>query len=1143
MKMAVYFEHKIPYWKTMVIAGLACLSLTGCRDDFDFDSVRQDLDVENLFSFSTTQKQSISLRYQDFGYGPGVTTSVYFELYTENPVTENHDSNVRYTKKEGVYPFFAAYTNEDGTWSRDIEIPAYADKIYAYSPSGIVQALITADVNGDHVVLSDGGTRSGIAKLPANTLASDAEEPSVVGFYNIKMNVSVDALATYVGSVKFKSGNNYVRSNGGGALTVGNSDTRNSFGIFRYGNYYYLYNRDQNRWLYLNNNSFALTNTAPASTTISNYRVELQNETSGNTIIKIGNRYLSINNNALQSVTSNGTSWAISNGTDLSDTQKTNAINALKNAGLKETVNKTEYLSESEGSLIVTESESAAKNFAIIESSDYKYLYCVDSEKFLEGPTLTLNVSPGLLFGFSGTLPTTTGSTSNNITMQYDGNIGLTLSANNNNTYTVQLTTTNATNTSWSFTKLPDTYTVSDAAFEAIKTQENSIDGSFGDGESGHLHYTQGVHRTGIPGFTGTDPWANDTYKPDVWKTWLGLYSNSCNTFLKDCADHAAAAEKIQTFNYEVNSFTELCGGVNYVNKAACQEDIEKLFYTKQEAVDTYGSHDKVINKDKSCPPEFLGNNQEITMTKDAALAICYIGNATGWNSSLAYYYYETKPNNISEIHPILIFPNTLDAQSSSGNDDTAKRAGVVRGSNIQLYYYGPTNSMSKDKKSRLFPAGTHIGFMFMGHAWQAQGSGAHYAWSTASTNHYVTTTGYNQGLKGKSTGGTGEKEWKYDDVPGGFGGSALWSDDTHLVFSFEDNKDDYNASDIVFGLKSNPSGAWTGVIVVDGTDQITPHQQVVYTFEDLWPKKGDYDMNDVMLDTQLFRTLSTKSGQVVVAGQTTPRNQTKQWVSKEEYVFQSYENLADYTNGLAIKLIPDQSHALSGTVQIQTSDISAFVKCSGKTTFSSGKAAGTKVPINIDKIVRNDDGSLYIYITDNIKQYSYSTERGVTEPDEIHLVIDYKDVTVNEAARQFVTDGCPSTNYMSTIEPFIYRWDQGSASSNGKTWEVHLQDNLPSPLNVDYRTTWTAVAKDYLFLSNGGLDGDISTPTTNPQHFYVRNGDYPFALKLTNATVRGNLSKLLIKNNETKPIDEVYPGFKGWVESKGVNNADWYLK
>lgn len=41
MKMAVYFEQKFPTWKTMMIGALACLSLTGCRDqDYDWEAAK-----------------------------------------------------------------------------------------------------------------------------------------------------------------------------------------------------------------------------------------------------------------------------------------------------------------------------------------------------------------------------------------------------------------------------------------------------------------------------------------------------------------------------------------------------------------------------------------------------------------------------------------------------------------------------------------------------------------------------------------------------------------------------------------------------------------------------------------------------------------------------------------------------------------------------------------------------------------------------------------------------------------------------------------------------------------------------------------------------------------------------------------------
>lgn len=105
-----------------------------------------------------------------------------------------------------------------------------------------------------------------------------------------------------------------------------------------------------------------------------------------------------------------------------------------------------------------------------------------------------------------------------------------------------------------------------------------------------------------------------------------------------------------------------------------------------------------------------------------------------------------------------------------------------------------------------------------------------------------------------------------------------------------------------------------------------------------------------------------------------------------------------------------------------------------------------------------------------------------------------------------------------TAISPFIYRNTEG-----GKRLEVHLPQEAPTSL----------VDEDYF-----GKEDDASDRTKGI--YYVRSGNYPFAIYLSGATEK-DIQKLLDSTNETTPISNLYSGYNGWVGSNGTSNTDWY--
>lgn len=108
----------------------------------------------------------------------------------------------------------------------------------------------------------------------------------------------------------------------------------------------------------------------------------------------------------------------------------------------------------------------------------------------------------------------------------------------------------------------------------------------------------------------------------------------------------------------------------------------------------------------------------------------------------------------------------------------------------------------------------------------------------------------------------------------------------------------------------------------------------------------------------------------------------------------------------------------------------------------------------------------------------------------------------------------------IASIKPFIYR------SEGDKNWEVHIPMEAPTAkMNTSYFG-----AGDDCSDSSKGL-------------YFVREGNYPFAFYLHGVNISVFENTILKRENESKRIDEFFPGFIEWSTSKGTTNQDWYLK
>ncbi len=148
------------------------------------------------------------------------------------------------------------------------------------------------------------------------------------------------------------------------------------------------------------------------------------------------------------------------------------------------------------------------------------------------------------------------------------------------------------------------------------------------------------------------------------------------------------------------------------------------------------------------------------------------------------------------------------------------------------------------------------------------------------------------------------------------------------------------------------------------------------------------------------------------------------------------------------------------------------------------------------ETVTFENDGSIY-YLTNDVK-----AELGTTYILEL-----------------FYKDGVGKDD-LASVEPFIFRKE-----ANDQEWEVHIPYEVPT------------AKMDFSYFGKGD---DASKVSDNI--FFVRSGNYPFAFYLAGVNIDAFKDTILLRANESKMIDKLYPDFLDWSLSKGTEKEQWYL-
>jgi LruC domain-containing protein len=222
-------------------------------------------------------------------------------------------------------------------------------------------------------------------------------------------------------------------------------------------------------------------------------------------------------------------------------------------------------------------------------------------------------------------------------------------------------------------------------------------------------------------------------------------------------------------------------------------------------------------------------------------------------------------------------------------------------------------------------------------------------------------------------------------------------------IVSFEDHFDDHNCSDVLFALKPQFP---TDIPTLGEKEEKS--ESNIFAFEDLWPAVGDYDMNDVIVSSEYYKTMNGY-------------NDDSYYITKEAFAFttdQNHSNQTKLDNGLATWFT---GTGLNLYVEYSTDSVNYDTLATSKYT------------------VQEENGKTYVYLDKNVK-------------DNLNSI--YKVVIKHDYLSQVSTPtayGC-----------FLYRDDEGKGR-----WEVHIPYEKPTSNLSTYYSKFLTTDKEYAALSS----------------------------------------------------------------------------
>ncbi|WP_163223145.1 LruC domain-containing protein [Bacteroides sp. 214] len=260
---------------------------------------------------------------------------------------------------------------------------------------------------------------------------------------------------------------------------------------------------------------------------------------------------------------------------------------------------------------------------------------------------------------------------------------------------------------------------------------------------------------------------------------------------------------------------------------------------------------------------------------KTAEIKIAMIHGDASNSNTLSYFFYNGTPEEISTVAKSKM--KEVVALPYAKLDKGLKVGDVVQ----LMYYDADTKKWIKE-----FPAGVTIGFMLRSNAF-----------SIWDNNPYINTR---KDVLYSASAFNNHETFKTHTIY--FDAALATDDDTFVCFGFEDTKGggDKDCNDVMFHMNVNPTNAIEKPKPLPEVNSRTSIENTrgILAFEDNWPRKGDYDLNDVVVkyesEVTYVKYIKTLEGKV--------QSETKPIVQVIKDKFTLLHSGASYKNGFAYK-------------------------------------------------------------------------------------------------------------------------------------------------------------------------------------------------------------------------------------------------
>lgn len=276
-----------------------------------------------------------------------------------------------------------------------------------------------------------------------------------------------------------------------------------------------------------------------------------------------------------------------------------------------------------------------------------------------------------------------------------------------------------------------------------------------------------------------------------------------------------------------------------------------------------------------------------------AELWLSVISAQAQFNNSLAYFCYDGPKENLARMTQAERNQFYVICAFQFAKSSPTMHGALRPGEYVKLKYYNKATSKFEDK----FPVGTTVGWVLSANGFTGSKSNYYTQDRTADYPWYYSIPAWNPEMNANKKDHT-------------IIFTARNGDEEYICFGFEDNNNEYirgdgDCNDVIFHVKTNPANAIISPpeIPEEGVVEQAQDQYGYLAFEDNWPKKGDYDLNDVVVKYESTVTYAQRIGNVMPAAARVSLPSNVPYVKRVEDKFSIVHAGADFENAFAYKV------------------------------------------------------------------------------------------------------------------------------------------------------------------------------------------------------------------------------------------------